>query len=1344
MRGLTLLSYGMNPDLWSNRRRLLYIGDFNGDGNTDIILQNKAGYDASYLLIADGNGGFQSRKEIRDSYGMNPDLWSNQRRLLYAGDFNGDGETDLILQNKAGYGAALQLLADIPFQDLLASLSNGVGGTTTITYKPSSQYENDVFPLILQTVSSISVDDGNGNTSTTDYTYAGGLFDFGTRELRGFEYVKTTDPSGTTSESWFHQDEVFKGLPYKTEIKDSSGNLYSKSEKTFSSTSPYTGVDFPYLEQSNDYVYDGTATANEVSTTFAYDAYGNITEKHLGGDTAISGDERDEYIEYNYDTTNWLVSLPDHTYVNNSTGTKVSEAWFAYDANGNLLTETTWNDSGPDPVITYTYDNYGNQESIKDPNNLNTSKTTNITYDSTHTFPYQATNPLGHTATTVYDPGIGKVISETGPNGNTTTYDYDVFGRMTKVANPLDTGSQYGTASYEYLDCGTANLRVVTYSTEESGTANHIRSEVCLDGLERTVKTWKDGPDGKTIVADIEYDSTGRVFRKSLPYFEVIGTPRWMTYTYDPVGRVTQITNPDGTFVTTSYDKDTTTFIDANDHKKVEIKDVYGRLIKVEEYTGTGGAYSLYATTIYEYNALGNLVMLTDDHGNQTTMTYDTLGRKLTMDDPDMGVWSYTYDLNGNLTSQTDAKQKTTNFTYDDLNRVTFKDNPTDPDITYDYDEIFSTNPKGRLTTLTDASGITKYYYDQLGRTLKTIKTVDGTDYTTQTTYDALSRTKSLTYPDNETVNYTYDTGGNLSSVPGYATYSGYNALGQIDNITYGNGVTTAYSYETDTNRLSTIVTETSAGTGLLNLSYDYDNTDNIEHLTDNLDGTHTQTFTYDDLDRLTDAYSDNYGLLTYTYDTIGNIKSKRGVSYTYGGPRPHAVTETNGGTSASDRAFVYNDENKPSSINYNGEDTAFVYSGVWSSHNRAEKQTDGPKTIYIGGLYEKRGNAVTKYIFAGGTRVAVKTSTETYYYHQDHLSSTRVVTNSSGNQVEEIHYYPYGETLSDTGTVSVKHKFTSQELDSETGLYYYGARCYDPVLGKFTTADSIVPDPTNPQSLNRYSYVLNNPLKYTDPSGHWGFSSIFKGAKKLLKSAGKAIKSALSKPVVRFAIAAVITYVTYGAASAYLGGLTLGGEAALLSSSQVMLASATIAGATGYANYAGYPGFGGYASYAGSSGESGGYYTDGGTAISASSSGGDIFEPATREDVDAIINSITPQGRVNAGIKAGKGALNGIKRLWGLLRGKSAINYSRLKSLGRPGKGKGVREIIGNEKDARKLFDQLRVSNPVIEVKQGVFLSKAENGGIITFRAASKSGPPTVDIHGLEIGVRKFKFLPE
>ena len=149
------------------------------------------------------------------------------------------------------------------------------------------------------------------------------------------------------------------------------------------------------------------------------------------------------------------------------------------------------------------------------------------------------------------------------------------------------------------------------------------------------------------------------------------------------------------------------------------------------------------------------------------------------------------------------------------------------------------------------------------------------------------------------------------------------------------------------------------------------------------------------------------------------------------------------------------------------------------------------------------------------------------------------MITDSSGGNVEEIHYYPFGETITDTGSVSVSHKYTSQELDIETGLYYYNARYYDPALGRFISADTIVPDPTNPQALNRYSYVLNNPLKYTDPSGHGFFDfigDIWDGITGIFSSVKDTVQSALSIPAVRFAIAAGVgIYTGYTAVPALI-----------------------------------------------------------------------------------------------------------------------------------------------------------------------------------------------------------------
>ena len=132
------------------------------------------------------------------------------------------------------------------------------------------------------------------------------------------------------------------------------------------------------------------------------------------------------------------------------------------------------------------------------------------------------------------------------------------------------------------------------------------------------------------------------------------------------------------------------------------------------------------------------------------------------------------------------------------------------------------------------------------------------------------------------------------------------------------------------------------------------------------------------------------------------------------------------------------------------------------------------------GFAHEGQIGVTTKYYFLGSTRVAQREGRAgpvTYLYH-DHLGST-----VASSEQESARYWPYGDAR--TGAVSTAYQYTGQELDAASGLYYYRARWYDPALGRFIQADSIVPAPGNPQSLNRYAYVYNNPLRYTDPSGH-------------------------------------------------------------------------------------------------------------------------------------------------------------------------------------------------------------------------------------------------------------------
>jgi RHS repeat-associated protein len=289
----------------------------------------------------------------------------------------------------------------------------------------------------------------------------------------------------------------------------------------------------------------------------------------------------------------------------------------------------------------------------------------------------------------------------------------------------------------------------------------------------------------------------------------------------------------------------------------------------------------------------------------------------------------------------------------------------------------------------------------------------------------------------------------------------------------------------------------------LQNSRYGYDATGNIEALTDPLNG--HQQFAYDDLDRLQTA-NGLYGNYTYQYDEIGNLKVNPQVSpnpYTYpaSGPssvRPHAVTTAGANTYTYDangnmetgagRTIAWNHENKPLMITQGSTTTTFVYDG---DGGRVKKITSTTTISYISKLYEcDSAGGCSRFIWAGDQRIATVADNGTvHYWHVDHLGSSSVITDGTGARKETITYYPYGEVRTDTsGTpvVNVPYKYTGQELDSSTGLYYYEARYYDPKLGRFISADTMVPSLLDPEALNRYTYARNNPLRYTDPTGHF------------------------------------------------------------------------------------------------------------------------------------------------------------------------------------------------------------------------------------------------------------------
>jgi RHS repeat-associated protein len=249
----------------------------------------------------------------------------------------------------------------------------------------------------------------------------------------------------------------------------------------------------------------------------------------------------------------------------------------------------------------------------------------------------------------------------------------------------------------------------------------------------------------------------------------------------------------------------------------------------------------------------------------------------------------------------------------------------------------------------------------------------------------------------------------------------------------------------------------------------------------------------------------------SYTYNEIGNLTSKGGVTYTYpaaGSARPHAVTGTSNGGSFShddngnmisrlvkggDPTYTqtWDYDNRLASVTANSQTTTFTYDGNGALVKRV---VSGQTTVYVGQHYEKNVTTgqISKYYFFGAQRVAMNKAGVLYYIAGDHLGTTSVVICGQqegcdsfplGGVVAESRHYPYGAERWSSGTFPTDYRFTGQRLDG-LGIYAMGVRWYDPYINRWLSADTLVPDPANPQGFNRFAYGYNNPLRFVDPTG--------------------------------------------------------------------------------------------------------------------------------------------------------------------------------------------------------------------------------------------------------------------
>ncbi len=778
------------------------------------------------------------------------------------------------------------------------------------------------------------------------------------------------------------------------------------------------------------------------------------------------------------------------------------------------------------------------------------SRATTTQYDFHGRFPSWTRNALSHQEDYyVYDAGHGGLMHMGGANGLPTVWDYDGFGR--KVAeHRADGTSSYTT--YRWVSGAPAQAQyygpapIAKYSVETSATGA-APSLAFYDAFGRAFLGLSITGDGRIVYKTTQYDAQSRAFATSVPYF-ASGTAYWArTGSFDLLNRPLTTITPDeevsGGEVTTisGYSGLQATATDPKNRLARTTKNSQGWTTQnTRNENAAGGATA--STVTYGYDALGNLTSTTAD-GATTTLTYDLRGRKTSMVDPDMGTWQYRYNIFGELIWQKDAKGQITTMAYDVLGRMTTRVE-TEGTTTWTYDTAAKSGGtwKGKLASVSSPGGYVETYdYDSLGRPSTVWRTIPGVTNTTveprffvTQTYDASGRPEKTVYPTGfQTINV-YNGFGYLKEVRRadsnrndvYWMADTYSVTGRVDGEYYGNGLINDRVYSDATGRLRTAAIgkgiETTAPFSIQYLQYNYDAVGNVSNRSDT-PVNRTESFTYDGLDRLLTHALNGYPTVSVAYNANGNIASKSDVgNYAYAGSGPHALSGVSGGTLGAQsytydadgnmqggggRTITWTSFNQVKRVQNSGN-TIFSDFTFGASHERIKEVAHTGTTVFIGSLFERvtNGSLIENkhYIFSPTGRIAVRTerndtTVDMRYFHTDGLGSITAVTNEAGQIVKRFAFDAWGKRVepSTNGVItsSTSGKFTRGFTDHEQlddlGLIHMNGRIYDAVLGRFLSADPNVDGVSNAQGYNRYSYVGNNPLGATDPTGYFSLKDI-------------------------------------------------------------------------------------------------------------------------------------------------------------------------------------------------------------------------------------------------------------
>lgn len=674
---------------------------------------------------------------------------------------------------------------------------------------------------------------------------------------------------------------------------------------------------------------------------------------------------------------------------------------------------------------------------------------------------------------------------------------------------------------------------------------------VIYDAAGRELRTVTQGlrASGSNLVyQDTQYDTWGRVYRTSEPYFSDTqsGDVKWTTYGYDDFDRLVRTNLPTyllgnelvEPYIITEYDGLKTTNktgarmgVDEASHTVETMANIMGWTDYVKEYLDS--ELLTYNMTNYEYNADGSLAWakVNNDETSKIAIVYDQARNRRELHDPDYGTTITKYNAFGQLQRQQTPEADVTVYRYDKLGRLVVRDetdnisgSPVTETTTWTY-----SNTAGKIGLLEcialDQRQEITYTYDPLhyNNVVEVAEDRNGAEYSVSYLYSDSNfpkRVSSVTYPSGYTVEQGYDAvTGSLTEIRHnnqllWETLDA-NAMGQITHFQMGNGAHSYYQYD-DRHYLAAQQASKNS-TVIQNFGYEYDIFGNLAARTeDKFIMPRRESFQYDHLNRLKAI---NLGMVesAMDYDAQGRIIFKEADGQTVfsqaqyntldplGNLKPHAIssaTVTDNPFPSPSTDITYTMFDKVRAVtqnNANGTPVSQVRFQYGFDHERISMvKGETYEKHYWGNceLISNSGNQIWNTFVSGplGVFAAVTGSNNaetTRYIYKDHLGSWTTITDDAGVILQELSFDAWGNLRSPStwsgtynGILLYDRGFTGHEHLFDFGLVNMNGRMYDPVMSSFLSVDNFIQNPGTSQNFNRYSYCMNNPLRYTDPSG--------------------------------------------------------------------------------------------------------------------------------------------------------------------------------------------------------------------------------------------------------------------